>query len=634
MGARGAAPWRHGLLACLLIVGAGLAAYWNSFDGPFIFDDPESISGNPTIRQLWPIGPALSPPGRGVTVQGRPVVNLSLAVNWAVGQDSVRGYHVLNLAIHLVAGLLLFGVVRRTLLLPRLAGRLGRGATGIALAAALVWTVHPLQTESVTYVVQRAESIMGLFYLLTLYCVIRGAGPGGAATAAAAKAGSSRPAAWFIFATAACLCGMASKEVMVTAPLVVLLYDRTFLAGSFKGALRRRWPLYLALAATWGLLAYLVGSADRGGSAGFGLAVTPWRYALTQLGVVMHYLGLALWPRRLVIDYGWPIASTVGQVLPGAIVIGLLLAGTAWALVRRPSAGFLCACFFLMLSPSSSFVPVVTEVAAEHRMYLPLAAVVVLAVATLYRAWQWSLEKAAPQGRPAGAMRALPLAAAAIVVVALGYGTLERNEDYKTELAIWRDTVAKRPDNARANYDLGLALAAEGSVRDAIWYYEQALRVKPDYPEALNNLGVALVDTGSVPDAIARYELALKLKPDYALAENDLGVALAREDKVPQAVGHFERALQLKPDYAEAQNNLGLALAGTGRAQEAIGHYERALQLKPDYPAAHNNLGCALANAGRAPEAIAHFERAIELEPDNAQARANLAKVRGSRGQP
>jgi tetratricopeptide (TPR) repeat protein len=427
---------------------------------------------------------------------------------------------------------------------------------------------------------------MGLFYLLTLYCAIRGAG-------------SPRPVIWLVLSTAACLCGMASKEVMVTAPLAVLLYDRTFLAGSFKAALRRRWPLYLALAATWGLLVHLVGSADRGGSAGFGLAVTPWQYAVTQLGVVTYYLGLALRPRGLVIDYGWPIARTVGEILPGAIVIGLLLAGTVWALVRRPSAGFLCACFFLILAPSSSVVPV-ADAAFEHRMYLPLAAVVVLAVAALYRAWQRSLERAAPQGRPAGAVRALPLAAAGIVIAALGHGTFERNEDYKTELAIWQDTVAKRPDNARANYNLGLALAHVGRANDAIPCYEQGLRLKPDYPEALVNLGAALADLGRVREAIPRYELALKLKPDYAIAEN----------------------------------GLGLALAWAGRMQEAIGHLERALQLMPDYPEAQNNLGLALASVGRVPEAIAHFERALELEPDNAKVRANLARVRGSHGQP
>ncbi len=606
-----------GPLACLVIVAAGLAAYCNSFDCPFIFDDDASIRNNPTIRQLWPIGPALTPPGDGRTVQCRPVVNLSLAVNWAVGQDKVQSYHVLNLAIHLAAGLTLFGVVRRTLRQPRLSGRFAQASTGIAFAAALIWTVHPLQTESVTYIVQRAESIMGLFYLLTLYCVIRGAG-------------SARPTAWYVLSVIVCLLGMASKEVMATAPLVVLLYDRTFLSGTFKGALQRRWPLYVALACTWGLLAYLMaGSTGRGGSAGFGLSVTVWQYALTQLGVITHYLGLALWPACLVFDYGWPMASSTGQILPGAIMIGLLLAGTMWALIRNSTAGFLGACFFLILAPSSSFVPVV-DAAFEHRMYLPLAPVAVLVVTLLYRAWPWLLERVPSQRRTAGAMRALPLAVLAIVVTALGYGAFERNKDYSTNLAIWQDTLAKQPDNPRAHNNLGFALTSVGRVQESIPHFERALQLKPDYAQAENNLGFALGGVGRMPEAIPHCERALQLKPDYADAEYNLGLALASVGTVQEAIAHFERAVQLKPQDAEVENNLGLALARVGRVQEAIAHFERAVQLKPEDAEAENNLGFAMASVGRMQDATAHYERALQLKPDYAVARANLAKIRYS----
>ncbi len=579
--AKGSLSGLWGPLACLVIVAAGLAAYCNSFDGPFIFDDEPAILNNPTIKQLWPIGPALSPPGNGRTVQGRPVVNLSLAVNWAIGQDKVQSYHVLNLAIHLAAGLTLFGVVRRTLRQPRLSARFAQADTGIALAAALIWTVHPLQTESVTYIVQRAESIMGLFYLLTLYGVIRGAD-------------SARPTAWYVLSFIACLLGMASKEVMATAPLVVLLYDRTFLSGTFKGALQRRWPLYVGFACTWGLLADLMaGSMGRGGTAGFGLSVTVWQYALTQLGVITHYLKLAFWPVGLVIDYGWPIASSTGQILPGAILIGLLLAGTLWGLIRNSTAGFLGACFFLILAPTSSFVPV-ADAAFEHRMYLPLAPVVVLVVALLYRAWQRLVEKVPSQRRSAGAMRALPLVLPAIVAAALGYGAFERNQDYRTGLAIWQDTLTKRPGNARAQ----------------------------------NNYGLALLRLGRMPEAIPFCERAVQLDANLGDAECNLGVALAGVGRVQDAIGHFERAVQLSPDDPQPEYNLGMALAGVGRTPEAIPHCERALQLKPDFAEAENNLGLALASVGRVQDAIAHLERAVQLKPDYAEARDNLARIR------
>jgi hypothetical protein len=179
LAADGAGRHRHGLptlrslglaLAPLVVlVLAALATYRNSFASPFVFDDRTSIEENQSIRRLWPLGPVLSPPCNGETVGGRPLLNLSFALNYALGGLDVRGYHAANLAIHLAAALLLLGVVRRTLLLPGLRERFGGAATPLALAAALLWMVHPLQTESVTYIVQRAESLCGCFYLLTLY---------------------------------------------------------------------------------------------------------------------------------------------------------------------------------------------------------------------------------------------------------------------------------------------------------------------------------------------------------------------------------------------------------------------------------------------------------------------------------
>ena len=214
---------RSGLPSCWatflaggLIVLAAVLAYRNSFGGPFIFDDELSIRQNPTIRELWPIWKPLCPPNHGEPVTGRPLLNLSFAVNYAINGLNVWGYHVANLAIHVLAALLLFGILRRTFLLPSLGNFRIPTPTCLALAIALLWAVHPLQTESVTYIVQRAESLVGLFYLLTLYCFIRGATP-------------AEDSLWYAGAVLACLLGMASKEVMVSAPLIVLAVRSDFL---------------------------------------------------------------------------------------------------------------------------------------------------------------------------------------------------------------------------------------------------------------------------------------------------------------------------------------------------------------------------------------------------------------------
>jgi protein O-mannosyl-transferase len=630
----------------LVIVLAALAAYHNSFGGPFTFDDAGSIQENRTIRHLWPLGPVLSPPSAlGQTVGGRPVLNLSLALNYAVSGTGVGSYHAANLLIHLLAGLALFGVVRRTLF------RLGRRGVLLPLAAALWWTVHPLQTESVTYVVQRAESLMGLFYLLTFYCFVRYVGgqssfaPLRGATADEEAGGNG----WAWLAVICCLLGMATKEAMVSAPILVLLYDRTFVAGSFRGAARARGGFHLALAATWLLLAALMlGTGNRGGSIGFGIGISWWAYALTQFHAVAHYLWLSFWPRPQIFDYGTYWVSRASEVIPYAAVVLPLLLATLWALVRRPVLGFLGSWFFLILAPTSSVVPGTTQMIVEHRMYLPLAAVTVLAAALLDR-WR----------RPA-----LALGLALAVAAAGGALTRHRNEVYRSDLALWQDTVAKRPGYARAHNNLGTVflnagrtdeamaeflktsaldpdyaeahnnrgtvLLQSGRLGEAIAQYEEALRLRPAYPKARKNLGIALAATGRGREAIAQYEEALRLLPDYAEARYALGNARLQLGDPAAAAAEFAAAVRLNPDYAEAHNNLGLALFHQHRDAEAIVEYRAALRLKPGDGPAHNNLGNALADSGRLPEAIAEYEEALRLHPDFAEARANLADARAA----
>src|SRR5690606_5389959 len=200
----------------------------------FIFDDESGIVDNESIRDLWSIREVLWPSDTsGRTTDARPLVSLSVAVNYAIGGLDVRGYHIFNLAVHIAATLTLFGLVRQTLLLPRFGSRFTWQATGLAFAVAAIWGLHPLQTESVTYVIQRAESMVGLFYLLTMYCVAR-----------SEAAGRSRR--WDTLAVLACLAGMATKEVMATAPLVVGLYLWVFVYPDPRELLRQRGKLLAA----------------------------------------------------------------------------------------------------------------------------------------------------------------------------------------------------------------------------------------------------------------------------------------------------------------------------------------------------------------------------------------------------
>jgi tetratricopeptide (TPR) repeat protein len=578
-----------------------LAAYHNCFRAPFVLDDFAAIPENASIRKIWPLWAAFSPPP-GTTVGGRPVANFTLALNYALSGNDPWSYHAANLLIHVLGGAALFGIVRRTLRRPALSARFGRDSMPLALAAAALWSLHPLQTEAVTYVIQRVESLMGLFYLLTIYLFIR-------------SVESPRPLRWQVCMVAACLVGMATKETMATAPILVLLYDRAFVAGTFRKAWQQRRGLYLALAATWVPLAFLAAGTgwSRGGSAGFSAPVSPGAYWLTQFEAIVRYLWLSVWLHPLVFDYGTLLAgNTADAVLCGLAVAGLaagtLVSGRSGG---RPALSFLGAWIFLILAPSS-VIPVATQTVAEHRMYLPLASVMVLLVLGVYSI----------AGRGSWVLLG-------IMALALGILTERRNDVYRSAVSLWGDTVAKRPDNARAHCSLGMALCSTpGGLPGAISEFEAALRIRPDYPDALNDLGMALENApGRSDEAIGRLQEALRISPNFAEAHYNLGIALTRAGRIPDAVAEYQAALSVRPEYAEACNNLGNLLCATGQTAEGIYQLERALQINPGYAKAHFDLGNALVQTGRVPDAIEQYDEALRIQPDFADANNNLGMI-------
>lgn len=591
------ARWKI-VLAAVVIMLAALVAYHNSFEGPFVFDDSWAILQNPTIRLPVSISGLFSPPPQ-CTVAGRPLANATLAINYATSGTDVRGYHALNLLIHLCAGLALFGVVRRTLVKP-----LEEDATLVACAIALLWTVHPLQTEAVTYIVQRTESLMGLFYLLTLYCFIRGVElqeAGGLAP------GRRNP--WFVLSVGACLLGMGSKEVMVSAPVMVFLYDRTFIAGTFRDAWQRRRRVYLGLAATWIFLGWLVASigGNRGGTTGVGSGASPWDYALTQFPAVIKYLWLSFWPHPLVFDYGAQWVKHPLDVLPSALLLIAIVAGTLYALKRQPVLGFAGAWFFSILAPSS-MVPGPRQTMAEHRMYLALAAVIAVAVLAVY-AW-------------GGRRTLIAWFAVALGLVSL---TVSRNRDYRSELSVWSNAVAHCPTNHWTQVNLGMALYDRGRIGEAIEHFKQALLLEPEDSGAHNDLGLALAKLGRVTEAVAQYEAALKARPNFSEAENNLGLALLSLNRPADAVAHLETALRLAPKLASLHFNLGKALEKAGRIDDAIIRYKQALQINPNESEACTNLGNIYNRMGRTSEAISWYETAVSTNPGDAIAQYDLA---------
>jgi tetratricopeptide (TPR) repeat protein len=594
------ARWTWG--AILILVVAVVAVYANSLHGPFVFDDEPSIVANPSIRNLASPRVLLAPP-EAVTVTGRPLVNLSLALNYAMGGLAVEGYHLVNLILHILAALALFGLVRRTLILPNMAARFGSAATGLALGVALLWALHPLQTESVTYIVQRAEVMVGLFYFLTLYCFLRGTS-------------SVRGKAWYAAAVGACVLGTASKEVMATAPLLAILFDRTFITGSFRESLQRRWRLWLALIAPWALLALLYAvSGSRGGSAGFGLGMGAWQYARTQFGCIVHYLRLAVWPDPLVLDYGQRIANSVAEIVPYAVAVLLLVAATVVGLVRRPKWGFLGAWFFVILAPSSSIVPLATQTQAEHRMYLPLAALAAVVVFASHLAML----------RLGRQSRGVALALVVMAASALGWRTRLRNQDYQSELALWEANIRDAPSNDRAYLSRGGVYWDMGRYDDAFEDYQRSLALNPRNHKAYVGRGNVYVERGQHEQALRDYQKAIALNPKLVDAYDGRGSVLLRQGQIDLAIKDFDTAIKLDPDLASAYFNRANAHDARREVDAAIRDYDLVIRLRPDFAGAYSNRGNALQSRGRYAEAIRDYDKAIALRPDLKAAFQNRA---------
>jgi len=602
----------RGVLPPLLLALVGAAIYANSLGGTFLLDDEPAIVQNPSIRQLWPPWQALQAPP-DAPGSGRPIVSLSLAINYALGGLAVRGYHLFNVAVHLLAALALYGCARRTLALPDLRQRFP-GPDALGFAIALLWLVHPLQTEPVNYITQRSESLMGLFLLLTFLLFVRSV--------------TDRPGVrWQVATVLACVAGMACKETMVVAPVLVLLYDRAFVAGTFVDALRARKGLYLGLAATWAFLGLLIATGPdyHAMAMGFKMELGPLDYALAQPGILVAYARRVIWPYPLVVDYGQVQPVGLGDLLLASTLVGALLAAAVVALVRSRRLGFLGAWFFLILAPTSSIVPISAEVGAERRMYLPLIAPIVLFVLGSFLAFRrWTSRH---PDRPTWATpQTLALLLAVGVALPLAVLTVRRNQDYRDPETIWRTVVEARP-GWRAHNNLGTELLRQQRTGEAVEQFQRATELGPYLPQTWSNLGSALQELGRPEEALEAHREALALDPDRSQTHNNLAICYGSLGRTEEALQQFREALRLDPTNATAHFNLAILLHSSGNRSAAVEQYDAALSLDPSMVVALNNRTAALVEEGRVAEARAYLEQLLRRRPGHRQARALLDQL-------
>ena len=591
--ARGSARVRVWIVLALVV--ATVLAYVPALRAPFVIDDETTI----TASADWKSAP-------GSPAAGRPLVLATLAanaaLNQALGVDQRRdpdgpnkavGYRLFNLLVHLLTGALLFGVVRRAVREQRIPGDWRAIADPIAAAVCALWLLHPIQSEVINYIVQRSEGLASLFYLGVLYSSQR-----------AWDAANSARIRWYALAVTCCVLGMMSKEIAISAPLAVMLYDRAFRLPSWR-ALRqpgdgRGW-LYVAMwiASIGSFVAFSAGA--RAESAGFGSGMTWYAYFYTQCWAIAHYLRLAAWPNALSIDYGYRTISGA-RGIPGLILLTVfaITVTMAWARVERFGwFAFTGSLFFMLLAPSSSVVPVLLEVAAERRIYLALAAVLVLAVVGA----EWLRRRFAPSI----SARSLAAGVAGVALV-LAITTATRSRTYDSAEALWRSAVKAVPDNSRALGQLGVSLfnpparqlaAAESA-------FAKAFQLDPSCPGKCLEYGTLLSNEGRYAEAAPLLERHLALDKGNRFAERLLALDFMKLGDFNRAVPLLEDVVQQAPTESHLVM-LGVAYLSAGRRDQAVATFHIMASYDPGN-AELQRLSEKLVDGVSHPEALANMQ--------------------------
>lgn len=593
------------LASVLLLVSATVLAYSNSFAGRFQIDDQHVIQENLAIRDLGEMV-------RQLGTSTRSLVNLTFALNYACHGLELWGYHFVNLLVHLAAVLFLFFWLRSIW---------GEGGSRTALLTALLFGVHPLTTQSVTYITQRYSSMAGMFFFASLWLWSRFRHSG--------------RRFWHVLCLGAVVAGMLCKEMMVAAPLALIAADfalhRTDVVSAVGARAVRRWTALVPLVVLLWIVPVLnlishghsIAEWEESLNWAKGLDVTRWAYLLTQIRlIVLTYLQLMVFPVGQSVDHPVLIVQTAADpatvASAAALLLGLILSIHA-SFVRpdRPArvAGFGGLLFFLGLAATSTIIPN-SAIVQEQRLYVSLAGFLTAVTALI---WMLPLH------------RFIPTAVLGAAAVVLGVLTHERNILWHSESVVWQDAVNRAPNSPRAHNNLALALADAGRIDDAVSHLRRAIKLNPNYALAYNNLGNILFRRDRVAEAMQLYAEAIRIAPDYADAHNNMGAALERTGQYAAAVRQCRRALELEPNLADAHNNLGNALEGMNQLDEAVHHFRAAIDLyrrlneTRHQAMAHNNLANTLARLGNHEDAAAHYDEALRLNPQYDDAQRNRA---------
>ena len=633
--------FRKPIVHILIIVVLGILIYSNTFNAPFVLDDDHSIVNSSSIKDVRHFIDLQSMYGN------RHIGFLTFALNYKMHGLDVTGYHIFNLFIHLLNGLLVYWLVILTFRTPYASAYLQKDVLKtsapyrwIPLFTALLFVSHPVQTQAVTYIVQRFASLTTLFYLASLVMYIKARG-----------SDSSKKARYAFYAASivSAILAMRTKEIAFTLPVMVVLYEFMFFRGDIKKRVLYLLPFLLTMfIIPLSMIFTLSTMFTQGGSTGASgideltkmagsVDISRWDYLNTQFRVIVTYIRLLFFPVNQNLDYDYPIYRTFFTppvflsffVLLGVFCWGIYLlyrsnksdqANRFW--YRLIAFGIFW--FFVTLSVESSIIPIV-DIIFEHRLYLPSVGFFMALMSGI----AFIHVRLANRGK-AVAKVVMPVMILAVIILSLTAHA--RNMIWRNEVTLWEDVVKKSPYKARPHTNLGLAYEKQGRIDDAAEEHQTAIKHGPDYAIAHNNLGGAYYKQRRFDDAIKEYQTAIKLSPGYTAAHYNLGLAYQEQGRLDDAVREYQAAIKRDPNHSEVHYSLGGAYYKQGRFDEAIQGYQTAIKLKPDHAKAHNNLGATYQEQGRLDDAIKEYQTAIELKPDYAKARYNLGEAHKKRG--
>ena len=586
-----------------------LITYSHSLHSPFVFDDIAHVSENPAIHVKDLSFANLRKAAVDSPIPARPVVYITFAINYFFHQHEVYGYRLVNLIIHMLNGVLLYLFLMNTFRLPVLQDRI-KQPFWTAYLATLIWVIHPLQVQSVTYVMQRMNSLATLFYMLAFLCYLK------------ARLSGSNIRRWLLAGISfACgLLALSSKEIAVTLPFFILLYEWMFFQDMDFVWLKRNTIVLFGVSFWLMVMVFIYVGRNPWQiiSAGYGgKDFTLWERLLTEPRVIFHYMGLFLFPHpdRLTLLPQFQVSRSLIEpwtTLP-AIPLSWLIVSISLTMAKEFRLVSFCILWFLgNLVVESSVVPL--EIIFQHRTYLPS---MMASLLVTYLVLQYV--------RPNAVAKTILFAG----LMVLAFWTYERNDTWCDKVYFWRDCLQKNSTDYRVYNNLGKALEERGDVEVAIGMFEKAILVNPEHPRPYNNLGVALLNTGDKDKAMEVLHEALKQAPENPETNYNLGLTHNARNELQKAEEHYLKAHDHFPKDTDpdVHNNLGITLARQGKLREAVEHFREAVRINNDDPFAHNNLGITLARMGENREAINHFQHALRINPNDRLAWNNLQIV-------